>query len=295
MSKVRILGIEEFGENGRRLKDFYCSDLKKHLQVHSKRITAPHKHDFFLVVLFTNGSGMHEVDFEKHEVTPGSIFMLSPGQAHYWELSADVEGVILFHTQEFFEVSFQKQAIYEFPFFQSVQNSSAIFLKPEDQTKASYTFNSILKEFTNQDPLSGLKIASLLNVLYIDLSRVYSQTADETLGNVESNMRYVAQLQQLIEVNFKEERSPSWYADQLSITIRHLNRQVNLALGKSTSQLIAERVILEAKRLIVYDPSSLAKISYELGYEDYAYFSRLFKKWTGQTPMAFSKEYSKAN
>lgn len=293
MSQVRVLGIEEFGENSRRLKDFYCSDLRKHLQVHSKRITAPHKHDFFLVVLFTNGSGMHEVDFEKHEVIPGSLFLLNPGQAHYWELSTDVEGVILFHTQEFFEVSFQRQAIYEFPFFQSVQNSSAIFLEPEEQAKVSYEFNSVLKEFTNQDALSGLKIASLLNVLYIDLSRVYSKEAGENLMHAESNVRYVSRLQQLIEVNFKKERSPSWYADQLSITIRHLNRQVNVALGKSTSQLIVERVILEAKRLIVYDPSSLAKISYELGYEDYAYFSRLFKKWTGQTPMAFSREYRK--
>lgn len=294
MSQVRVLGIEEFGGSGRRLKDFYCSNLKEHLHVHSKRITAPHKHDFFLVVLFTNGSGMHEVDFEKHEVTPGSIFMLNPGQAHYWELSSDVEGLILFHTQEFFEVSFKRQAIYEFPFFRSVQNSSAIFLKSEEQAQVSYAFNSILREFTNQDALSGLKIASLLNVLYIDLSRIYSKVRGEDSGDIELNMRYVSELQRLIEGNFKEERSPSWYADQLSITIRHLNRQVNLALGKSTSQLIVERVILEAKRLIVYDPSSLAKISYELGYEDYAYFSRLFKKWTGQTPMAFSNEYSKA-
>lgn len=292
MSKVRVLDIREFDGN-EKLVDFYCNDLRDHLHTHSKNITAPHKHNFFLTVLFTKGSGEHEVDFERYEVSPGSVFMLNPGQAHHWELSDDIEGIIFFHSQEFFEVFYTEHSIYNFPFFYSTRNSSAITLKEPEQARIFSSFSSVLTEYRNRDAWSRQKIVSLLNNIYIDLSRIYVNTVDSNLVRTEAHSRYIDELEKLIEQNFKTERSPAAYADLLNITIRHLNRLTQETRGKSTTQLITERVILEAKRLIVYDSSSLANIAFELGYEDYAYFSRLYKKWTGLTPSGFGEEYKK--
>lgn len=292
MSQVPILGLDDFGKK-QDLQDFYCSDLRKHLLTHSKNITAPHKHNFFLVVLFTRGTGLHEVDFEKHDVTPGSVFMLNPGQAHHWKLSDDIEGVIFFHTQEFFEVSFTKHSIYEFPFFSSVQNPSMLHLSGTDKANILGSFDAILSEYQNRQAWSSEKIVSLLHLIYIDLSRFYINQGVKNTIKESSSSNYIRRLEQLIEAHHKVEKSPKAYADWLNITIRHLNRLTQETLEKSTTQLITERVILEAKRLIVYNPSSLASVSFELGYEDYAYFSRLFKKWTGVTPKAFSKMYER--
>lgn len=290
MGKVSVLDIHEFDQDT-ELSDFYCNDFADHLESHHKAITVPHKHNFFLTVIFTQGSGIHEIDFEKYDVKPGSVFMLNPGQTHYWELSDDINGIIFFHSQEFFDVVFTKQSIFNFPFFYSVHNSSALFLNEKHVNSILYSFNLILQEYRERQKRSKQKIISLINCIYIDLSRIYFDSENETALKPEVYSGYLRTLEELIEANFKTEKSPSAYADKLNITMRHLNRLTQQTLGKSTTQLITERVILEAKRSIVYDSSSLTKISYELGYEDYTYFSRLFKKWTGLTPSDFSRSY----
>jgi AraC family transcriptional activator of pobA len=290
MSKVSILDIHEFGRK-EELVDFYCNDFKDHLETHHKIITDPHKHNLFLTVLFTHGSGIHEIDFEKYTVKPGSIFMLNPGQIHYWELSNDIGGIILLHSQEFFDISFTKQSIYDFPFFSFIHNQSALFLNETEENDVARSFELVLKEYKEPQALSKQKIIALLSGIYIDLTRIYLNTGNKDVSKHERYTEYLHTLEKLIEENFKTEKSPATYAEMLNITIRHLNRLTQSTLGKSTTQLITERVILEAKRLIVYNPTSLAKISYDLGYKDYSYFSRLFKKWTEFTPSEFSKSY----
>src|SRR3989344_4252170 len=93
---------------------YYFSD---HLQRHHTRITHPHKHNFYLVVLITKGSGFHEIDFERYEVKPGSVFFMQPGQTHYLEFSPDVEGVIFFHSMAYYQWQFPNSQLSDFPFY----------------------------------------------------------------------------------------------------------------------------------------------------------------------------------
>lgn len=293
-SKIDILDIHEFGQE-QELSGFYCNAFEDHLRTHHKAITVPHKHNFFLTVIFTRGTGTHEIDFERYDVLPGSVFMLNPGQTHYWELSDDIEGIILFHSKEFFDVNFTTQSVFDFPFFYSVHNPSALFLNTAQTASLVGSFNHMLQEYSKRQAFSTQKIVSLLNGIYIDLSRIYLHSGHNKLLKPGKYAGYLRKLEELIEENFKKEKSASAYADKLNITKRHLNRLTQEMLGKSTTQLITERVILEAKRLVVYGPSSLSDISYELGYGDYTYFSRLFKKWTGLTPSEFGKTYRSAD
>ena len=80
-------------------KDLYVNTFKNHLETHSF-IDKPHRHNFYLLVLFTNGSGVHEIDFARFDIKPGSLFVLQPGQIHHWQLSSDIEGYIVFYSQE---------------------------------------------------------------------------------------------------------------------------------------------------------------------------------------------------
>src|ERR1700741_4514334 len=97
-------------------KNFYSSTIKNHLKKHDF-IHLPHKHDFFLTLLFTRGRGVHEIDFIKHEVKPGSIFMMAPGQVHDWNLSDDTEGYVFFHTRDFYDLNYSDKKVRNFPFF----------------------------------------------------------------------------------------------------------------------------------------------------------------------------------
>jgi AraC family transcriptional activator of pobA len=89
----------------------------------------PHKHDFYLTVLITHGSGKHEVDFESDNVFPGTLFMLKPSQMPYWELSDDIEGYVFFHYANFFDEGYLTTSIKGFEFFASLQNSTVVHLK----------------------------------------------------------------------------------------------------------------------------------------------------------------------
>jgi AraC-like DNA-binding protein len=100
------------------------------------------------------------------------------------------------------------------------------------------------------------------------------------------------QLEFLIDLNFKIEKSPVQYASWMNMTSKHLNRIVQNSVGKTTSTMIIERVLLEAKRLLSNSHKNINEIAEDLGFEEQGYFSRTFKKITGETPSEFKSRYS---
>ena len=94
-----------------------------------------------------------------------------------------------------------------------------------------------------------------------------------------------------MEKYYVQEKLASEYAEKLNITQKHLNRVVKSITTKTTTDIILERVILEAKRNLIYTDDSFSKIANKLGYEDYAYFSKIFKKRVGVSPSEFLKRY----
>ena len=90
-----------------------------------------------------------------------------------------------------------------------------------------------------------------------------------------------------IQKHYKTEKAPSFYAAQLHITLKHSNRICNERLQKTTTEAITDRVILEAKRMLFDKDFTVNEIALRLGYEDYSYFTRLFKQHTGFTPSHF--------
>src|SRR5665213_3653650 len=121
MQSLPVLDISKFLFAGKS-DDFYSSKLPKHLKEHRNHIDKPHKHSSYLVVLFTKGTGVHEVDFNSYKIKPGSIFLLNPGQTHHWELSKDIDGYIFLHTKNFYNQLDSHNTIDSFPFFYSTQN-----------------------------------------------------------------------------------------------------------------------------------------------------------------------------
>jgi AraC-like DNA-binding protein len=132
---------------------------------------------------------------------------------------------------------------------------------------------------------------NLINSIYIQLTRAY--TTEVAAGKLVSPSypKMAESLENLINMYFYTEKLPKFYANKLNITTKHLNRVVTQTLNKTTSQLIAERILLEAKRLIVHSKDNLATIAHTLEFSDYAYFSKFFKSKTGFTPMEFRKRY----
>lgn len=290
MKKDPVLNMQHF-ESGFQSKDFYCNSIENHLVSGHKNIHKPHRHNFYLTVLFTHGSGVHEIDFVTYEVKPGSLFFLNPGQMHHWILSADVSGFIFFHTQSFYDLHFTQNRINGFPFFYSVQNAPVLYV---EATKLSYftsLFEQIHVENASEYVLKSQKIKGLVDLIYIESTRLYIGNADLNGNRQHPYSGKFQELQQLVEQYYKEQKSPSWYADKLHISAKHLNRIAQGMVAKTTTDIILDRVFLEAKRELILRKFSFNAIADDLGYDDYAYFSRLFKKKCGKTPSDFVNRY----
>ncbi|MBQ4912855.1 AraC family transcriptional regulator [Maribacter sp. MMG018] len=288
--KIPVLNIGQFRESA-PLNDVYVNSFSNHIQLNKHLINRPHTHNFYLCVLFTEGTGTHEIDFNSYSINPGKVFFLKPGQTHFWKFETPPEGFIFFHSQEFYDLKFLGHTINSFPFFGSYQNPPVLQLDSQKLNDLKSKFRDVYTEYLQTHLLRELKIINTLNNIYIELTRVY--TADINLEKLTSPnySNILENLENLINIHFYKEKFPKFYADKLNISTKHLNRVVKQTINKTTNQLIFERVILEAKRMIVHSHDNLATIADTLEFSDYAYFSKFFKSKTGMTPLGFRKKY----
>ena len=268
---------------------FYVNYLSPHVKAHHFT-ELPHKHDFYLTVLITHGSGRHEVDFESYDVAPGVMFMLKPGQMHFWKFSDDIDGVVFFHSTTFFDEGYLTTRIKDFEFFASLQNEPIVHLEGQALLFVESTMKLLIDEYLNDLAHKRSKIRAIINLIYIEVSRNYIPVYQ--IEN-RSYLAKVREFEELIENNFKQSKFTKDYAQELNISEKHLNRIVKNCLNKTSSSLIQERVLLEAKRMLMYSELNVSEISTVLGFNESSYFIRFFKKKTGQTPLGFVNFYLK--
>ena len=285
---IPVYHIDDFKqfESGR---DFYANTLATHLELHHF-IKTPHKHDFYITVLFTKGSGTHEIDFLSYPVKPGSVFFLAPGQTHNWTLSKHCDGYIFFHTAAFYDLNFTAKKIKDHPFFASVYNAPLLELDLHNKNRMSVFFRELLAEYNGNEWMRHSKICSLLDISYVELSRLYSPLRHHKNLN-QGYLDKLRQLESMVDAHFKSIKFPKDYAGMMNMSEKHLNRICKACINKTTTDIILDRVIIEAKRLLVTSRLAVSQVSEALGYTDNAYFSRLFKKRAGVTPLEFMKRY----
>ncbi|MDC6384666.1 helix-turn-helix domain-containing protein [Flagellimonas taeanensis] len=287
---IPILNISEF-EKKIRSNEVYSNELGKHLMNNSDIVRTAHKHDFFLCVLFTKGRGTHEIDFNNYDLGPGSVFFLKPGQTHLWKFDSEPEGFIFFHTRDFFEIGFSDTKLEQFPFYFSNENPPNLHINYDNLEQLKIRFAELNSEYYRNLPFKEQKLQSLIRLIYIDLTRLYSSFESHNIIASTTYLNTLRNLETLIQKNYRKEKTVRYYAERLNITTKHLNRITMASIGKSPSELIQERLLLEAKRLLVHSENSLVNISDFLGFKDYAHFSKVFKVKAGSTPTDFRKKY----
>jgi len=292
VESISVLNIDLF-QGGRNTSDFYFSTLKNHLIVGHRHLEKPHRHDFYAAILFTQGKGFHEIDFQKYEVSSGSLFFMSPGQIHSWELSPDIDGYIFFCSQDFYEMHYVNQKLRSFPFFGSVHFPRKLQLDGGHLQEFISVIHQLEKEYHSQYYMKNGLILSLLSQIFISSARLFSKDFDHLSSSAGlSYFKHYQDFEDLLEENFTAEKSVAFYASAMKISPKHLNRIIQTVVHKTATDLITERVVLEAKRMLIYLDESLVEIAFRLGYEEYSYFVRVFRKSSGTTPTQFIKMYA---
>jgi len=283
--KITVHHLHDFMAERQR-NDFYVRTLEEHIREHHF-INKPHRHNFYLCVLFTQGKGNHFVDFKNYKVKPGAVFFLSPGQMHHWELSTDTSGFIFFHTGDFYNLHFHHRQVQDFAFYQSIYHSPVLYLSATDTKRLAEGMKNLLTENKTPALYQGASLRAQVDLLYIGLARLYGPGEKNKTQNM-GYVQKVRKLEEFIEARYKALKSPTAYAELMNMTRKHLNRICMECMNKTVSEMIADRVMLEAKRLLIHGDLTVAQVADALGYDDHAYFNRFFKKHTGETPLHFA-------
>ncbi len=290
MSEIKLLKIHDF-KNLKPENSFYANTIFNHLLLHHSRIEKPHKHNFYAIFLFTKGNGTHEIDFNKYEVKPGSVFFMYPGQTHSWNLSEDADGYVFFHTEDFYEMAYVNNSIKDFPFFESNYSDKCIYLSADNCEIIEDLFKKLLIESIKDEWKKKQLILSYLTQIYIYLNRFVEHQSKINFTELRHYQSVFSKFLKLVDEHFTQKKYASEYADLLNITQKHLNRIVKSITQKTTTDIITNRIVLEAKRQLLYTNKTLNEIALNLGFTDYTYFSRLFKKHVKITASDFRKSY----
>lgn len=264
------------------------SRFAPYLDTH-KNLVATHRHTFYHLVLFTAGAGTHTIDFESFEVKPGQIYFMIPGQVHSWAFKGVTDGYIINFSASFIQ-SFLLQHGYldNFSFFSGNLADAVINLPAETYAAIKLLFENILTEVSNPGSSAADMIRLLMLQIFIRVNRV---TAIPVVNNNSSyNQTLLKNFKNLIEHHYKDIRLPKDYAAMLYITPNHLNAVCKDMMGIPAGEMIRNRVMLEAKRMLTNPQLSISEISLKLNFSDNSYFTKFFKKLEDTTPEEFRKK-----
>jgi len=182
-------------------------------------------------------------------------------------------------------------SIKDFPFFESNYSDKCIYLNEDKCRLIEDLFKTLLMESAKEEWKKKQLILSYLTQIYIYLNRFLETQSAVNFSDLRLYQSVFSKFEKLVEEHFSKIKSATEYADLLNITQKHLNRIVKSITQKTTTEIITDRIVLEAKRQLLYTNKTLYEIAFDLGFTDYTYFSRLFKKQVTITASDFRKMY----
>lgn len=289
--KPKTYNIEELRCNAftRAGKDFDIIRYEDFMQ-ETDGFAYPHRHNYYMVLLATEGRGSQFIDFQSFPIRAGMVFLLYPGMIHAWERDEDLKGYLLFFTSEFYSLRFNDNSLLQFPFFNSSQHLPFVQFAPNELEEIRCLFDHMLVEYQNNQDNMVSAIRSYLNILLIQCARIYQSNRPKVIEEQQHTRQLIKTFEQKIDELYKQKKRVKEYADLLHLSPNYLNIICKEHTGKSAGEMIRERVMLEAKRMLSHDDLTVAQIGYDLNFKDNAYFCRFFKKYEGLSPDKFRRQ-----
>lgn len=245
------------------------------------------RNNLYTIVWILNGKGNCILDFNTYNYTKNKLFCFTPFQAYKFIESEKTEAIVIHFHNDFFCIhKHQKEVSCDGILFNNIYKQPYININSEEETNLQWLVNSMKNELNNKNIASYDSILSYLKLFLINCTRIKNQFTKESESNKEEKNNIVL-LKKLIEENYKTKHSPKEYAGLLFISPKALASYVKKETGKTVSQLIKERLIVEAKRELYLTQKSVKEIAFYLGYKDEYYFSRFFKKQTDLSPTKY--------
>ncbi len=283
-------GIKKFDFKTGLPQEFEILELSE-LYTKSKHIlTQLHRAGFYHIIWFQDCNVTHWVDFKPIKIKSNSLLFLNKDVVHRFDDKEKVKGKVLLFTDSFFcktesNTKFLRQCILFNDFWEASQ------LEIQSQSTPFNTLLLLMRDEiqkTNDEFQSNILKNLLSNFLLFAEREALKQNFTKLKKN--ADLDYVMLFKDLLEIDFKTQKQVAYYAKKIVIAEKRLNQATTKTLGKSPKEIINDRILLEAKRVLAHTNDSIKKIAYHLGFEEPTNFIKFFKKYSSVTPTEFREQ-----
>ena len=235
------------------------------------------------------GKGTYNIDFEQYQFEDNVLFFLSPGQVFTVDSEQIKTAYKLTFVRDFYCIQTHDQEvacngilfnnIYETPFVKPCE---------KDTAKLNFILESLIEEFQQNETAQYDMLQSYLKQFIISSVRVKKENH---VIKEDTETRLFKDFSLLVEQNFRNMHSVTDYANRLGLSPKSITKHFQKLGAKTPSDFIKNRILLEAKRLLIYTDKTVKEIAFELGFNDPAYFTRFFTKGIEKSPLQFKKDY----
>lgn len=277
---------ELYGENTGRNPDFWlhCETIASRSSQHHWEIRPHRHHNFFQILYMRGGSGEAMFDGVWHPIANPSIVTVPPDLNHGFRFSRDIDGFVITVLASHLKAMPGDRS--RFGAWLAMPHLMPLDMADDDSAHIATCLRRLAQEFTERRTGRNDLLEAYLTCILHLASRLAFRISEDT-AIADQNARRMELLNGLIQQHYKTHRPVTFYSSTLGISSTHLNRIVRKATGRGTHELIARKLIDEAKRELLFSPGNVQEVAYRLGFPDTAYFSRFFLRQTGQTPRAW--------
>lgn len=244
-----------------------------------------HKHTFYEILWTEKGNSKQIIDYNEYQIKPNSLFFISPNQVHHFEEWKPLQGGTILFTEDFYLLNrTNKDTLFELSFLDNLNSNPCVQFSKKEFAEVLNLIHQIETE-QNRKEKSPTIIQAYLHILLAHVQR-HINANSRTVNSKKYLIQY-KHFRQILEQYFSENKSVSFYADQLNITAHHLSLICKEITNDTATKVIRARVILEAKRLLTFTNKTISQIAFDLNFIDSSYFTKIFKSHTNQTPQDF--------
>lgn len=257
---------------GPELDFVHIEDIRSRSERYQWEIDTHIHHALFQVLCLLSGGGEATVDDQSFAIGDASVVVIPPGTVHAFQFKPGTHGYVLTIAEPLL-------------FAQCFSRPSFLTLPDDSAQRLERVLAEISVEFGWPQPQRTQMLELLVRTALLLLER-----QQQGLGEQPAHSALFEGFRRLLEEHFVEQWPVERYADALIVTATKLNRLCRSISGKSAFELIQERLLLEARRRLLYVNIPVSLLAYELGFRDPAYFCRFFKKQTGMRPSVYRRQ-----
>jgi AraC family transcriptional regulator, transcriptional activator of pobA len=254
-------------------------------------VTSPHRADFHQIVWVRSGKAKWLLDMETIPMPTGTALFIRKHRVLMYDRAGRYEGLVIRFTDEIFSRSEADAAfLHGCKLFQVGPSAPTVLLGPGDAALTGLTDMMRQELAGSNDRFQRVVLRHLLHTFLIHCER-RAKWPEPTSHHPKNAGTAARKFLDLIEKGFRVGKQVSDYAERLGITEKSLQTATAKAFGKSPKSLLDDRVILEAKRLLLFGPETVKEIAFDLGFDEVTNFTKYFRKHTQFTPASFRERY----